>query len=151
LSAACWAALTSIGAQGYMDATKKILETADAIKRGLREIPELRLLGDPLFVIAFASDSLDIYKVLDAMTRKKWSLNGLHKPSCAHLCVTLRHTQPGVAERFIQDLKSTVAFVKEHPEEKGAMAPVYGMAATMPMRGVVSDMLKRYLDLIFKP
>ena len=84
------------------------------------------------------------------MTRKKWSLNGLHKPACVHLCVTLRQTQPGVAERFIRELKEAVAFVKANPEEKGSMAPVYGMAATMPMRGVVSDMLKRYIDLIFK-
>ena len=150
LSAACWAAMTSIGAKGYLAATKKILETADAIKRGICGIPELRILGDPLFVIAFASDSLDIYKVLDAMTHKGWSLNGLHKPSCVHLCVTLRHSQSGVAERFIQDLKAAVAYVKANPEEKGSIAPVYGMAATMPMRGVVSDMLKRYLDLIFK-
>jgi glutamate/tyrosine decarboxylase-like PLP-dependent enzyme len=150
LSASCWAALTSIGASGYMEATKKILETADYIKNEIRQIPELRLIGDPLFVIAFASDSLDIYKALDFMTRKKWSLNGLHKPSCMHICVTLRHTQPGVKERFISDLKSAVAHVKCHPEEKGSMAPVYGMAASMPMRGLVSDMLKKYLDLIFK-
>jgi len=150
LSAACWAALTSIGAQGYMDATKKILETAKIIKEGIRQIPELRLLGDPLFVIAFASDTLDIYKVLDFMSRKKWSLNGLHKPPCVHLCVTLRHTQPGVAERFIADLREAVAHVRENPEEKGTMAPVYGMAATMPMRGLVGDMLKKYLDLMFK-
>lgn len=150
LSAACWAAMTSIGADGYLAATKKILETADSIKKGIGEIPELHLMGDSLFVVAFASDSLDIYKVLDAMTSKKWSLNGLHKPACVHLCVTLRHTQPGVAERFIRDLKDAVAFVKSHPDEKGSMAPVYGMAATMPMRGVVSDMLKHYLDLIFK-
>jgi len=150
LSAACWAAMTSIGADGYLAATKKILETADTIKAGVREIPELHLMGDSLFVVAFASDSLDIYKVLDAMTHKKWSLNGLHKPACVHLCVTLRHTQPGVAERFIRDLKEAVAFVKANPDEKGSMAPVYGLAATMPMRGVVSDMLKRYIDLIFK-
>ncbi|NJC99038.1 MAG: aspartate aminotransferase family protein [Anaerolineales bacterium] len=150
LSAACWAALTSIGVHGYMDATKKILATADIIKQGIREIPELRVLGDPLFVVAFASDSLDIYKVLDRMTRKKWSLNGLHKPACAHICVTLRHTQPGVAERFVEDLRESVEYVKAHPEEAGGMAPVYGMAATMPMRGLVGDMLKKYLDLIFK-
>ena len=142
--------MTSIGAEGYLAATKRILETADTIKEGVRGISELHILGDPLFVIAFASDSLDIYKVLDAMTHKGWSLNGLHKPSCVHLCVTLRHTQPGVAERFLRDLEAAVAFVKANPEEKGSMAPVYGMAATMPMRGVVSDMLKRYLDLIFK-
>lgn len=150
LSAACWAALTSVGAQGYMQATKRILETAETIKQGIRNIPDLRLLGNPLFVIAFASDTLDIYKVLEAMSRKKWSLNGLHKPSCVHLCVTLRHTQPGVAEQFISDLQESVIYVREHPQEKGTMAPVYGMAATMPLRGVVSDMLKRYLDLIFK-
>jgi hypothetical protein len=101
-------------------------------------------------VVAFASDSLDIYKVLDQMTRKKWSLNGLHKPACAHICVTLRHTQAGVAERFVEDLRESVEYVKAHPEEKGGMAPVYGMAATMPMRGLVGDMLKKYLDLIFK-
>jgi len=150
LSAACWAAMTSIGAEGYLAATKKILKTAETIKAGVREIPELHLMGDSLFVVAFASDSLDIYKVLDAMTRKNWSLNGLHKPACVHLCVTLRHTQPGVVERFIRDLKEAVAFVKANPDEKGSMAPVYGVAATMPMRGVVSDMLKRYIDLIFK-
>ncbi len=151
LSAACWAAMTSIGAQGYLSATRKILETAAFIKQGIREIPELRLLGDPLFVIAFASDTLDIYKVLDAMSHKKWSLNGLHKPSCVHLCVTLRHTQPGVAERFLADLREAVAHVKAHPEEKGSMAPVYGMAASVPLRGLVRDMLQQYLDLIFKP
>ncbi|MBE7436193.1 MAG: aminotransferase class V-fold PLP-dependent enzyme [Anaerolineales bacterium] len=150
LSAACWAALTSIGEQGYMDATKRILETAEYLKNEVRQIPELRLIGDSFFVIAFASDSLDIYKVLEFMSRKKWSLNGLHKPSCMHICVTLRHTQPGVKESFISDLKAAVAHVKSHPEEKGSMAPVYGMASTMPMRGLVSDMLKKYLDLIFK-
>ena len=142
--------MTSIGAQGYTAATKRILESADLIKQGIREIPELHILGDSLFVIAFDSDSLDIYKVLDAMSRKGWSLNGLNKPTCVHLCVTLRHTQPGVAERFIRDLEAAVVHVKANPEEKGFMAPVYGMASTLPLRGVVSDMLKKYLDLMFK-
>ena len=150
LSAACWAAMTSIGAEGYTVATKKILETADKIKQGIRKIPGLSILGDSLFVIAFASDSLDIYKVLEVMSHNGWSLNGLHKPACVHLCVTLRHTEPGVAERFVRDLEAAVAHVEANPEEKGTMAPVYGMASTMPLRGVVSDMLKKYLDLMYK-
>jgi glutamate/tyrosine decarboxylase-like PLP-dependent enzyme len=151
LSAACWAALLSVGQQGYLEATEKILRTADTIKAGIRQISELRLLGEPLFVIAFASDSLDVYKLLDFMAQKHWSLNGLHKPTCLHLCVTLRHAQPGVAERFLADLREAVAFVRAHPEAKGAMAPIYGLAATIPMRGLVSDLLKKYLDLMFKP
>jgi glutamate/tyrosine decarboxylase-like PLP-dependent enzyme len=146
----CSPALTSIGEQGYLDATKRILETAAQVKKGIGQIPELRVLGDPLFVVAFASDSIDVYKVLDFMSHKKWSLNGLHKPTCVHLCVTLRHTQPGVAERFVANLREAMEHVKAHPEEKGTMAPVYGMASTIPMRGLVSDMLQKYLDLIFK-
>jgi len=150
LSAACWAAMVSMGEQGYMEATKKILETASTIKEGIKAIPELFVLGDPLWVIAFGSKTLDIYRVMDCMTRRGWSLNGLHKPSCVHLCVTLRHTVPGVARRFLEDLEHAVRYVRDHPAEKGGMAPVYGMAATLPMRGLVADLLKRYLDVLYK-
>ncbi len=150
LSAACWAAMVSVGAEGYLDATRKILETASVIKDGISEIAELKILGDPLWVIAFASDELNIYQVMDQMGQKGWSLNGLHKPACVHICVTLRHTRNGVADRFIEDLKASVAFVKAHPDEKGEMAPVYGMAATIPFRGLVEDMMEKYIDLLYK-
>ncbi len=150
LSAACWAALVSTGEQGYLDATGRILKTAAAIRAGVASIPELHLLGHSLFVIAFASDTLDIYKVMDAMSARGWSLNGLHKPPAVHLCVTLRHTEPGVAERFLEDLHAAVAHVREHPEIKGEMAPVYGLAANIPFRGLVGDLLKRYIDLLYR-
>lgn len=150
LSAAAWAAMLSIGEAGYLDATRRILETAAKIKSGISAIPELKILGDPLWVIAFASDTMDIYQVMEAMTRRGWSLNGLHKPSAVHIALTLRHTVPGVAERFLIDLTAAVAYVKAHPDDKGEMAPVYGLAANLPLRGVVSDLLKRYLDTLYK-
>jgi len=150
LSAACWAAMLSIGQDGYMAATKKILETAAKIKSGIRQIPELKILGDPLWVIAFSSETLDIYRIMDYLTEKKWSLNGLHKPSCLHICVTLRHTQQGVAERFLADLTAAVNFTKENPDVSGGMAPVYGLAATLPVRSVVGDLLERYMDTLYK-
>lgn len=150
LSAACWAALVSMGQQGYMEATKKILETAATIRAGIEAIPELDVLGDPLWVIAFASNTLDIYKVMDQMTARHWNLNGLHHPSCVHICVTLRHTQPGVAQRFVEDLQAAVTAVKANPDAESGMAPVYGMAATIPLKGVVGDMLKRYMDLLYQ-
>ncbi len=150
LSAACWAAIVAMGEQGYLEATKHILETAALIKKGIEEIPDLYVLGDPLWVIAFASETLDIYRIMDDMNRRKWNLNGLHKPPCLHICVTLRHTQPGIAERFIDDLQSAVEYVRTHPDAEGRMAPVYGMAATLPFRGMVSDLLKRYMDLLYK-
>lgn len=151
LSAACWAALVRMGEAGYLEATRQILSTAQTIKAGLKEIPELQVLGDPLWVIAFTAPQLDIYRVMDFMTQRHWSLNGLHKPAAIHLCLTLRHAQPGVAERFLSDLRAAVAHVKTQPATKGGMAPVYGLAANLPLRGVISEMLKRYLDVLYKP
>jgi glutamate/tyrosine decarboxylase-like PLP-dependent enzyme len=149
LIATCWAALLSMGENGYMEATKKILETAVRIKSGIAEIPELYILGNPLWVIAFSSKSLNIYQIMEYMTKIGWNLNGLQKPPAVHIAITLRHTQSGVAERFLRDLKSAVGYVKEHPKEQIGLAPVYGMASTLP-RDVVSTMLKTYLDNIYK-
>ena len=150
LSAACWASLLSIGEKGYLDATQKIMDAADKIKQGISQIPELYILGKPLWVIAFGAKKLNIYRVLDEMSQKGWSLNGLHKPSCVHIAITLLHTREGVCQRFIDDLKQAVEQVKTTPDTKKGMAPVYGMAATLPARGVVSDILKRYLDTYYK-
>lgn len=150
LSAAAWAAMVSIGERGYLAATRAILETAATIREGIAAIPGLQVLGDPLWVIAFASDELDIYRVMEHMSHGGWNLNGLHKPACVHLCVTLRHTKEGVAERFLADLAAAVDHVRADPSESSGMAPVYGMAATIPVRGVVSDVLERYMDLLYK-
>jgi glutamate/tyrosine decarboxylase-like PLP-dependent enzyme len=150
LSAACWAAMVSMGEDGYLKAAKRIMETATWIKREMEEIHELQVLGDPTFVIAFASDALNIYQVLEYMTQKGWGLNGLHLPPSVHLCVTLRHTQKGVKERFMEDLKAAVKYVKENPQASEGIGPVYGMASTPDLRGMVTDVLNWYLDKQFE-
>jgi sphinganine-1-phosphate aldolase len=150
LSAMCWAAMLSIGERGYLGASEKILEAASAIKEAIRATRELYVLGDPLFCIAFSSDSLNIYQVMDFMTKRKWNLNGLLAPPAVHICVTLRHTQPGVVGRFADDLNEAIEHVKRNPDEKSGLAPVYGLAATIPIKGLVRDVLARYIDLLYK-
>lgn len=150
LSAACWASLVHVGRAGYREATRQILDTAAQIRAGIARIPGLRVLGEPLWVIAFAAEGFDIYRVLDAMNRRGWSLNGLHRPPCVHLCVTLRQAQPGVAERFLADLEQSVADAREANAATPGLAPVYGLAGTLPLRGAVADLLRRYVDLLYK-
>ena len=150
LSAACWAALVSTGEEGYLAATARILATAQLLRRWIEQMPDLVVLGDPLFVIAFASPTLNIYQVLEQMARRGWSLNGLHHPPAVHLAVTLRHAEPGVAQRFMEDLAAAVGHARQHPAESEGMAPVYGMAATMPLHGLVNDLLKRVVDLLYR-
>ena len=80
LSAVCWAAMVSTGEDGYIESTSKILEAAKFIKEGIEDIPELHILGDPLWVIAFSSKELDIYEIMQFMAEKNWNLNGLQNP-----------------------------------------------------------------------
>jgi glutamate/tyrosine decarboxylase-like PLP-dependent enzyme len=118
LSATAWAAMIAIGEQGYMEIAQKILHTGEKIKKGIDQVPELYILGDPLWDIAFGSDSVDIYRILDYMGEKKWSLNGLQMPPAVHICLTHRHTQPGLAEKFLEDLQSAVEHVKANPDKE---------------------------------
>lgn len=152
LSAACWAALVSLGEAGYLKAVRAICETASAIKAQVRRIEPLRVVGDPLFVIGIQStdDGVDIYRVFDAMTERGWSLNGLHKPPGIHLCVTLRHTVPGIAERFVQDLRAAVDDARREPQKAGGMAPLYGMANSLPDTGPVENAMADHMDGWFR-
>jgi glutamate/tyrosine decarboxylase-like PLP-dependent enzyme len=149
LSAQAWAAMVTTGEDGYLDATKRVLEAATRIRQGIAGTPGLRVLGDPLWVIAFTSDEVDIYDVLDRMSRRRWSLNGLQQPASVHLCVTLRHTAEGVVERFLADLRDSVDQARKDPGG-GLMAPIYGMAAVPESRGEVDDLLRAYCDVLYR-
>lgn len=149
LIAMAWATMMSLGHEGYVTHTRAVLETARELRRLIEAIPELRVIGDPLWVIAFRSDVVDVYRVLDEMTKRGWSLNGLQQPAAVHLCVTLRHTQPGVAQRFADDLRASVEAVRGTPPSKDGMAPVYGLASSLPFKGMVSDLLCAYVDALY--
>ena len=150
LSATCWAAMVSIGERGYTEAARRILETGAKVRDGIGQISGLRVLGDPLWVIAFAAeDGLDVFQVLENMGARGWSLNGLQRPAAVHIAVTLRHTRPGVADRFLADLRESAEEVRANPGVSTGMAPVYGMAASLPEE-LVHAMLGAYLDLTFE-
>jgi sphinganine-1-phosphate aldolase len=149
LIAVAWAAMVSMGEQGYLDAARSILETATWIKNALRKIEDIEVIGDPPFMATFKSNTLNIYQLLEYMTQKGWGLNGLHLPPSAHLCVTLRHTQAGVKERFVEDLQEAIAYVKTHPQADEGVGPIYGMAAAVETRGMVKMVFNWFLDLLY--
>lgn len=151
LSAEAWAALVTVGEDGYLDATGRVLEAGARLREGITRVPGLRVLGDPLWVIAFAStrDDVDIYDVLDRMARRGWSLNGLQHPAAVHICVTLRHVAPGVVDRFLADLADSVEAAAREPGT-GLMAPVYGLAAVPETEGEAGDILRTYCDVLYR-
>ena len=146
--AGTWAALLEQGESGYINATRKILESADRMREGISKIKGLRELGKSPFVIAFTSDELNIYQVMEHMSAKSWVLNGLHRPPGVHIAVTLRHTEAGVVEKFLDDLRSSVNEVRNSPQEESGMAPIYGMAATFP-EDAVKDFMKSIVEWMY--
>jgi glutamate/tyrosine decarboxylase-like PLP-dependent enzyme len=150
LSATCWAAMVSIGERGYTEAARRILETGAKVRDGIAAIPGARVLGEPLWVIAFATEEgVDVFQVMENMSGRGWSLNGLQRPAAVHIAITLRHTLPGVADRFLADLRAAVEEVRANPGVSSGLAPVYGMAASLPAE-LVHAMLSAYLDLTFE-
>jgi sphinganine-1-phosphate aldolase len=150
LIAAAWAAMVSMGEQGYLAAARKILETTAWLKQEIRLIPEIQMIGNPLFMVAFQSESINVYQIMEFMSSRKWILNGLQLPPAVHLCVTLRHTQEGIKEHFLADLKEAVAYVKEHPEAPAGVGPIYGMAAMIEARELVKSVFDWRTDLLYE-
>lgn len=150
LIAQCWAAMVTMGEDGYLDAVGRIVETASAVKHAVRAIDGLTVIGDPLFDVAWRSDEVNIWGVLDEMSKRGWSLNGLQDPPAMHLCVTLRHCQPGVVERFAADLAASVQYLRDHPDAGHDLAPVYGMAQMTEMQPMVEAGIADYVDKLFE-
>ena len=129
LLAATWAGMTSLGREGYLGYAKAIFETAFAMQDAVRSHPELRLMGDPTFCFSFTSDEFDIYHVNDFMRLRGWRLNGQQYPNSIHMAVTRPQTQPGVVEKFADDLADAVPYAVEHRADTPKSASIYGGVA----------------------
>uniref|UniRef100_A0A8C8JIV6 sphinganine-1-phosphate aldolase n=1 Tax=Oncorhynchus tshawytscha TaxID=74940 RepID=A0A8C8JIV6_ONCTS len=149
--AACWATMMYMGEDGYIKTTKKIIDTARTIKTEIRKINGVFVFGDPeVSVVAIGSDVFDIFRLSNALTSKGWNLNTLQYPSSIHICCTVLHTQEGVAEQFISEVKEQVALILKNPNEKTTgMGAIYGMAQSIPDRSMVTEISCGFLDCLY--
>ncbi|XP_069546060.1 sphingosine-1-phosphate lyase 1 isoform X1 [Brachyistius frenatus] len=149
--AACWATMMHMGENGYVDATKKIISTARKITTQIRKIKGVFVFGEPeVSVVAIGSDVFDIFRLSNALTSKGWNLNTLQYPSSIHICCTVLHTQPGVADEFIREVKEQVAIIMKNPKDKTTgMGAIYGMAQSIPDRSMVTEISRGFLDCLY--
>lgn len=149
--AACWATMMSYGHSGYLEATKRIMDTSRYIEQGVRKIDGIFVFGKPATsVIAIGSKVFDIFRLIEAMCALGWNLNSLQFPSGVHICVTDMHTAPGIADKFLSDLRSSVAEIMKNPGSpvEGKMA-IYGMAQAIPDRTVVGDVTRCFINAMY--
>jgi hypothetical protein len=142
-----WTAMVCMGEEGYLKAAKAIMDTADKMRAGIAGIPELRVMGRrSTFLIGITSDAVDPYFVNDYLEKKGWRMNGCQNPPGFHFCITLLQTQPGIAERYVQDLRDGVKWAKNPPYEVPKTGFIYGMGATADGREMMRLGMKGYVD-----
>jgi len=150
LIAATWASLVLTGAAGFRSAARDIHAATTAMVAGIRaRTPQLRIIGDPLFVVAFESDEVDVYLVNDELKRRGWRMNALQRPAALHFCITRPNTAPGVVDRFVDDLEAAVAYAdanRDAPAESGAM---YGFGGTVEGDAALTALMSGYLDAMY--
>ncbi|EDW60688.1 sphingosine-1-phosphate lyase [Drosophila virilis] len=149
--AACWATMMNFGYEGYLEATKRIVDTARYIERGVRQIDGIFVFGKPATsVIAMGSNVFDIFRLSDALCKLGWNLNPLQFPSGIHICITDMHTQAGVADKFLADLRTCTAEIMKDPGQPvvGKMA-LYGMAQSIPDRSVIGEVTRLFLHSMY--
>ena len=147
LIAATWAAMVALGEQGYLEVARRVFDTAAGIRRVVESIPELQVIGEPTFLVAFKSDEVDIYHVNDALKERGWRMNGLQLPPALHFCVTLPNTQPGVVEQFAEDLRAAVEYAKDPPPEPPRSGALYAGGAG---HGQIEATLEGALDAMYE-
>ncbi len=145
--ASTWAALLVTGESGYLAAADAIMRTATTIRDGVIAIPELEVMGDPLFLVAFKSaGELDIYLVNDALIAQGWRLNATQFPPGLHFCITRPNTAPGVAEAFLEALHGAVDYARKHKGQSAKSGAVYGFGGDPKGNELVSSVMFKVLD-----
>ncbi|XP_075971866.1 sphingosine-1-phosphate lyase [Anticarsia gemmatalis] len=151
LIAACWATMMFVGKSRYVEMTDQIIKTARFIENELRKIQGMFVFGKPATsVIAWGSNQFDIFKMAEHLHKKGWALNALQFPSGVHICVTHAHTQAGVAERFVADVKEVAAIcLKDNASPVQGKMAIYGVAQEISDRSLVSDITKYFIDSMY--
>jgi glutamate/tyrosine decarboxylase-like PLP-dependent enzyme len=148
--AATWAAMVSLGERGYLEVAKGIFETAATIRHGIDAIPELEVIGQPTFLVAFRSPDLNIYHVNDHLIAKGWRLNALQLPAALHFCVTRPNTAPGVADAFLADLRDAVDYAKHPARAEPKSGALYGLGGTPEGNEILNTLFTAALDAMYE-
>lgn len=107
-SVAAWAVMQHLGIDGYKVLVADLLVTTSRVRSGIAAINGLEIVGDPVGpLLAFRSESVDLYAVVDVMDERGWHLNRNTDPYGLHLMLSPAHRE--VVDQLLTDLADAVA------------------------------------------
>lgn len=149
--AAAWAALVSLGEEGYLHRARDAWEAAKRLAAGIKQIDGLAIVAEPdCTVVAWMSapGGPDLYAVADAMQARGWNIDRQQDPPSVHCTVNWK--QARVVDDYLADLRACVAEVRANPKAATeGQAPMYGMMAKLPVRGLVKNGVLKVLEGLY--
>lgn len=116
--AGAWAILHYLGEEGFLRIVRTVHEATQRLIRGINEIPELRVLGEPaMCIFSFTSDQLHVYQLADAMARRGWYIQPQPSTSCTprSIHISLHYGNAHQVDALLNDLRECVEEVKQAP------------------------------------
>jgi sphinganine-1-phosphate aldolase len=149
--AAAWAGMKHLGENGYMSIAKKLMEVTKQLLVGLKSIPGIIIVGQPVMnLVSYATtkNHPDILVVADRLEEKGWMVERQQQPDSIHL--TILPTNVGVIDQYLHDLKEAVAYALQHPEAAAkGNAAIYGLMARVPFRSVVEKSVQKIMESMY--
>jgi glutamate/tyrosine decarboxylase-like PLP-dependent enzyme len=149
--AAAWAALRGLGREGYLAIAEELMEGVKQLKKGLTELPEIQILGDPCMnIIAFntKNNHPDIFVIADQLEHQGWMVDRQQMPNCIHLTV-MRNNIP-VINTYLRDLRGAILHAIDNPQETAqGNAALYGLMARIPFRGMVEKNVRNIFEQLY--
>ena len=148
--AAAWAAMVSMGQQGYMDMAKNIMEATEKLKDGVDKIKGLKLIVPPdmTALSIVGDDGVNILAIADSMERRGWKMERQQLPDSLHMSILPQHV--GKTDLLLKDLKESADEVIADPAlARGGSTGVYGMVAMIPDKGIIDDFIISFFDKIY--
>ena len=145
--AAAWAALQGQGEQGYLALAKQAAAAAERLRSGIRALG-LRVLPSDSTIVSYAGN--DVFALADRLEARGWTVDRMHRPAAIHLTVTANHAP--IVEEYLADLAAALAEVRANPHlAKEGTAPMYGMAAKLPVRRLVARNVRKLIAEMYAP
>ncbi len=113
--AAAWATLRYLGEEGFQKIVMQSQEAAEKIVKGIAEIENLTVLGDPdMCMFTVASAQLNIFELEDKMSQRGWRMTPQFaaggSPANLHIAINYNNIQH--TEEFLKDLREAVEILQ---------------------------------------
>jgi sphinganine-1-phosphate aldolase len=151
--AAAWATFKKLGENGYLELTKRIMETREIFIQELAKISDLKLLAYPdstLVTFVSQNPNVGIYAVADQLQARGWNITRQQMPESVQITLSPGHLD--YIHDFIADLKEAVNVVLSNPNlNTTGQAAMYGMMAKIPFRGMVRGPVMGIMEKMYGP